>query len=83
MDPDQQARVDEWVSMVAKARGVAAPVEYGPILDVAKYAAHQVERPSAPITAYLVGLAVASGADAQSSADVIKALSDEWAAREQ
>jgi hypothetical protein len=82
MDPDQQARVDEWVGIVSEALGVTAPSEYGPILDVAKYAAHQVERPSAPVTAYLVGLAVAGGADAQRCAEVIKVLSEEWAARE-
>ena len=82
MEPDQQARVDEWVGIVSEALGVTAPSEYGPILDVAKFAAHQVERPSAPVTAYLVGLAVAGGADAQRCAEVIKVLSDEWAARE-
>lgn len=81
MEPDQQARVEEWVGIVSEALGVTAPGDYGPILDVAKYAAHQVERPSAPITAYLVGLAVAGGADAKRSAEIIKALSDEWAAR--
>jgi hypothetical protein len=81
MEPDQQARVEEWVGIVSEALGVTAPSDYGPILDVAKYAAHQVERPSAPITAYLVGLAVAGGADAQRSAEIIKTLSDEWAAR--
>ena len=82
MEPDQQARVEEWVGIVSEALGVTAPSEYGPILDVAKFAAHQVERPSAPVTAYLVGLAVAGGADAQRCAEVIKVLSDEWAARE-
>jgi hypothetical protein len=81
MEADQQARVEEWVGIVSEALGVTAPNDYGPILDVAKYAAHQVERPSAPITAYLVGLAVAGGADAQRSAEIIKSLSDEWAAR--
>jgi hypothetical protein len=83
MEPEQRARVDEWVALVSDALGVDAPDAYGPILDVAKYAAHQVERPSAPITAYLVGLAVARGADAQKSADVVKRLADDWAARQQ
>jgi hypothetical protein len=83
MDPEQQARVDEWVALVSAELGVSAPAVYGPILDVAKYAAHQVERPSAPITAYLVGLAVAGGADAEQSAEVIRRLAAEWEARQQ
>ena len=33
------------------------------ILDVARHAAHEVERPAAPITTYLMGMAVARGGD--------------------
>jgi len=44
------------------------------ILDVARDAAHNVERPAAPITTYLLGYAVAQGADPRTVADAMSRL---------
>ncbi|WP_436891933.1 DUF6457 domain-containing protein [Nocardiopsis dassonvillei] len=38
------------------------------ILDLAKDAAHSVARPAAPLTAYLLGIAVGRGADPEEAA---------------
>lgn len=44
------------------------------ILDLARDAAHGVARPAAPLTTYLLGLAVARGADATDAAARITRL---------
>ena len=48
------------------------------ILDGARYAAHEVERPAAPVTTYLMGMAVARGGDLQEISDTIEALAKAW-----
>ncbi|MDQ3986072.1 MAG: DUF6457 domain-containing protein [Actinomycetota bacterium] len=54
---------DEWVDGVAKELGVEEEFDVDAILDLARVAAHEVERRAAPVTTYLVGLAVGRGAD--------------------
>ncbi|GAA3735955.1 hypothetical protein HDA32_001293 [Spinactinospora alkalitolerans] len=44
------------------------------ILDLAKDAAHSVARPAAPLTTYLLGIAVGRGADPESAAALISRL---------
>lgn len=44
------------------------------ILDVARDAAHGVARPAAPLTTYLLGIAVGRGADPATAAQQITAL---------
>ena len=44
------------------------------ILDLAKDAAHSVARPAAPLTTYLLGVAVGQGADPARSAAVLSRL---------
>ncbi|MFC4560732.1 DUF6457 domain-containing protein [Nocardiopsis mangrovi] len=44
------------------------------ILDLAKDAAHSVARPAAPLTAYLLGIAVGRGADPAQAAAALSAL---------
>jgi hypothetical protein len=48
------------------------------VLDVARDVAHQVLRPGAPVTAYLLGVAVGRGADPAEAADRISALALNW-----
>jgi hypothetical protein len=48
------------------------------ILDGARYAAHEVERPAAPVTTYLMGMAVARGGDLQEISETIEALAQAW-----
>ncbi len=79
MDPDEE-RVDmqKWLDAVKKELGVSADVDVDLILDVAKDAAHTVQRPAAPVTTYLLGLAVGAGADPAEAAAKIATLAQEW-----
>ncbi|MGI5120821.1 DUF6457 domain-containing protein [Marinactinospora thermotolerans] len=49
------------------------------ILDLAKDAAHSVARPAAPLTTYLLGIAVGRGADPEQAARVLSRLALEQA----
>ncbi|WP_395242885.1 DUF6457 domain-containing protein [Agromyces sp. MMS24-K17] len=56
------ADLDAWAAQVATVLGVAAlGADVGAVLDLARDAAHGVARPAAPLTTYLVGLAVGRG----------------------
>lgn len=72
--------VDDWVAAAADALGVTDPVDVTLLLDVAREAAHGVARPAAPVTTYLLGLAVARGADPEQSAALLTELAREWPA---
>ena len=74
MNAEQAARVSRWIEMVTAELDVPAPSEIETILDVAKDAAHSVERPAAPVSTYLLGYAVAQGADPRTVADVVARL---------
>lgn len=50
--------MDDWVNALARELGLPeGGVEPGLLLDVARDAAHHVERPAAPVTTFMVGLA--------------------------
>ena len=70
--------MDEWVTAVSAALGVDQAVDLDTILDVARDAAHAVARPAAPVTTFLLGVAVAGGADPKEAAATIAALAREW-----
>ena len=46
-----------WSERLCDALGLDLEVEIDPILDLARDAAHGVERPAAPLTTFLVGYA--------------------------
>lgn len=71
MDEDIKQRMDAWVAEIAAELQVPVPGDISSILDVAKDAAHSVARPAAPVTTFLLGYAVAQGADAGDVARVI------------
>jgi hypothetical protein len=50
------------------------------ILDLARDVAHQVDRPAAPLTAYLLGVAVGRGQPLRASAERLTALASDWPA---
>ncbi len=62
--------------------GVTIPdVDQQMLLDIARDAAHAVDRPAAPITTYLLGYAaaLAGGGDAvEKAAGTLRRLSGEW-----
>lgn len=51
------------------------------VLDLAKEVAHQVVRPAAPLTTYLLGVAVGRGADPKQAAAVLTALAVDWSGK--
>ena len=63
--------MDQWIEAVKKELGLDAAIDKDLILNIARDAAHAIERPAAPITTYLIGFAVARGADAQVAAAAI------------
>ena len=69
------SELDQWVREVAAELGLGdIDVPTKAVLDVARDVAHNVLRPGAPVSAYLLGLAVAAGADPAEAAARISAL---------
>lgn len=71
-----------WIDAVCAELNLPADVKSDVILDVARVVAHGVERPAAPITTFLLGYAVAQGADAEKAAAKIAKLASNWPAKE-
>ena len=55
----------EWTDALAKRLGVDLDVDLKLVLDLARDAAHNVERPCGPVTTFLVGYAAAQAAGAR------------------
>ncbi|GAA0902449.1 NTP transferase domain-containing protein [Streptomyces thermoalcalitolerans] len=53
--------LDEWISAVKDELGIDLDVDVRALLDLAREAAHGVDRPAAPLTTFLVGYAAARG----------------------
>jgi Domain of unknown function (DUF6457) len=49
--------LEDWVAALAAELGVDVDVDVKLLLEVARDAAHQVDRPAAPLTTFLVGYA--------------------------
>ena len=69
--------LEDWIAAVRDELHVD-PVDTGLVLDVARDVAHGVARPAAPLTAYLLGLAVGRGADPGQAAAAVTALAATW-----
>ncbi|MFC4149306.1 DUF6457 domain-containing protein [Micromonospora mangrovi] len=71
--------MDEWVTAAcAELELDPAEVSVPVVLDLAKDVAHQVLRPGAPVSAYLLGLAVGRGADLATAASRLSGLAASW-----
>ncbi len=72
----------DWIDELCDVLDLDTEVDEGLILDLAKSTAHQVERPAAPISAYLLGYAAGSnGSDPEAIEDMagrIQSLADGW-----
>src|SRR5215469_12902403 len=71
--------LDEWMLTVSEelgldTEGVDVPADIRVILDLARDAARGVARPAAPLTTYLVGIAVGRGMPLQEAAAKIAEL---------
>jgi hypothetical protein len=74
------SELDRWAEAVREELGLAcAPFDPRLVLDLARDVAHRVDRPAAPLTAYLLGLAVAQGHAPEAAAARISALTASWA----
>ena len=70
--------MNDWVAAVQKELGVDVTFDTDAILDVAREAAHATERKAAPVTTYLMGVAVAHGANPADVAAKIEKLAKGW-----
>lgn len=70
--------LDDWLATAAARLGLADTVDQDLVLDLTREVAHGVARPAAPLTAYLLGLAVARGADPTVAAEQLSALARSW-----
>lgn len=70
--------MNTWADAVQKELGLNVSIDVDSILDVARVAAHAIERPAAPITTFLLGIAVANGADFVEACDKIAVLAKAW-----
>lgn len=70
--------LDDWTDAVVAELGLDAGPDRALVLDLARDAAHSVARPSAPLTTYLLGVAVGRGADPAGAARRLSALALAW-----
>lgn len=71
--------LDEWIQAACEELGLdTGEIHRDLILDVARDVAHGVARPAAPLTAYLMGLAVGRGAPIRDAAARITEMAEGW-----
>jgi Domain of unknown function (DUF6457) len=69
-----------WINALCAELNLPADINAEVILDVARVAAHSVERPAAPVTTFLLGVVVAGGMDVNEAAAKIQGLAATWPA---
>jgi len=69
--------LEQWTAAVCADLGVDRP-DAKAILDLARDVAHAVDRPAAPLTAYLVGVAVGRGRDPRDAMERVSRLAADW-----
>ena len=75
--------MNKWITQVCEALDLPADcIEESTVLDLARDVAHGVNRPAAPLTAYLYGVAVGRGADPVTAAAALTRLANGWAESE-
>lgn len=74
-----------WAAALAADLGIEQHLDVDTVLKVAADAAHGVMRPAAPVTTFLVGVAIGqAGADPQRTTDILAAVAaalERWDAR--
>jgi hypothetical protein len=74
--------LDDWVAAACTELGIEpGEVHRDLILDVARDVAHGVARPAAPLTAYLMGLAVGRGTPVRDAAARLTEMAEGWSER--
>ena len=73
------AILDDWTADACRALALdPAVVDQALILDLARDAAHGVARPAAPLTTYLLGVAVGLAADPAAAAALLHSTLSAW-----
>ncbi len=72
------SNLDAWARAVADELALTDVPDVRQVLDLARDVAHGVERPAAPLTTWLVGMAVGQGVSADDAAARVRALVDGW-----
>ncbi|HEY2505893.1 MAG TPA: DUF6457 domain-containing protein [Streptosporangiaceae bacterium] len=71
--------LESWINAACAELGLdPAIIDLRQVLDLAREAAHQVDRPAAPVTAFLLGVAVAGGQPIGATAERLQALARGW-----
>jgi hypothetical protein len=72
--------MQDWIDAVRLDLGITGEFDIDIVLDVAADVAHNVQRPAAPVTTYLIGLAVGSGMPLHEAARKARELASGWIA---
>jgi hypothetical protein len=71
--------LQSWTEAACAELGIdPARADARTVLDLARDVAHQVERPAAPLTSFLLGLAVGEGQPLPAAAEKLRALAGQW-----
>jgi hypothetical protein len=71
--------LDRWAAAASAELGLEPPGDYiKTVLNLARVAAHRVDRPAAPLTAFLLGIAVGQGRALPESARQLQDLAQAW-----
>jgi len=71
--------LEQWIDAACADLGIdRAVVDERAVLGLAREVAHQVDRPAAPVSAFLVGVAVGAGEPLEAAAGRLLALSAAW-----
>jgi hypothetical protein len=68
------SELEQWAERAAAELGLPETGDLGLLLRLSKQVAHGVVRPAAPVTTYLLGVAVGRGADLHEAAQRLLAL---------
>jgi hypothetical protein len=76
--------LDDWTEALCAELGLdPGDINQKTVLDLARVVAHTVDRPAAPLTAYLLGVAVGRGKPRAETAAKLQQLARGWSAADQ
>lgn len=66
--------VDRWTVALVHELGLESAVDVRGLLELSRTVAHAVERPAAPVTTYMLGLAVGRAGEGRSFAELVELI---------
>jgi hypothetical protein len=73
--------LDRWTDALCAELGIEPGTDHQKVvLNLARVVAHKVDRPAAPLTSYLLGLAVGRGEQLEETAERVQQLAHGWSA---